>query len=73
VFGGSARFVAIQLLDRGAALLVVVAAVVAVNLRLVLYSATMARHWRGTRRAWQGFAAVATQITRHIDAWTDAT
>jgi predicted branched-subunit amino acid permease len=59
IFAGSAQVATIQLLDSGAAPLVVIAAALAVNLRLVLYSATMARHWRGTSRRWQAIAAYA--------------
>jgi predicted branched-subunit amino acid permease len=59
IFSGSAQVATIQLLDSGAAPSVVIAAALAVNLRLVLYSATMARHWRGTARRWQALAAYA--------------
>ena len=34
-----------------------IGAALAINLRLVLYSATMAPHWRGMPRWWQGLAA----------------
>ena len=37
--------------------MVVVAAALVINVRLVFYSATMARHWRGTPRWWQFLAA----------------
>ena len=47
----------IDLLDAGAAPAVVIAAAIAVNARLVLYSATMAPHWRGTSPWWQALAA----------------
>jgi predicted branched-subunit amino acid permease len=57
LFGGSAQIAAIDLLDAGAAPVVVIGAVLAINLRLVLYSATMAPHWRGMPRWWQALAA----------------
>lgn len=57
IFAGSAQVATIHLLDGGAAPLVVVAAALAINLRLVLYSATMAAHWHGTSRWWQALAA----------------
>lgn len=57
LFGGSAQVVVIDLLDGGATPAVVVVAALAVNLRLVLYSATMAPHWRGTPTWFQGLAA----------------
>jgi len=56
VFAGSAQVATIQLLDDGASPLVVIAAALAINLRLVLYSATMAPHWHGTSRRWQALA-----------------
>ncbi len=57
LFGGSAQVAVIDLLDAGAAPAVVIGAALAINLRLVLYSATMAPHWRGMPRWWQGLAA----------------
>ncbi len=57
LFAGSAQIAVIDLLDAGAAPIVVIGAALAINLRLVLYSATMARHWRGMPRWWQGLAA----------------
>jgi branched chain amino acid efflux pump len=57
IFAGSAQVATIQLLDSGAAPVVVAVAALAVNLRLVLYSATMARQWRGMSRRWQALAA----------------
>jgi predicted branched-subunit amino acid permease len=57
IFGGSAQVATIQLLDSGAAPAVAIVAGLAVNLRLVLYSATMARHWQGAPHWWQALAA----------------
>jgi predicted branched-subunit amino acid permease len=57
VFAGSAQVATIQLLDSGAAAPVALAAALAVNVRLVLYSATMAGHWQGTPRWWRAMAA----------------
>ena len=57
LFGGSAQVVVIDLLDAGAAPVVIVLAALAVNLRLVLYSATMAPRWRGTPIRFQALAA----------------
>jgi len=57
LFGGSAQVVVIDLLDAGATPAVVVIAALAVNLRLVLYSATMAPRWRGTPIGFQAVAA----------------
>jgi predicted branched-subunit amino acid permease len=57
VFAGSAQVATIQLLDTGAAPLVAVVAALAINVRLVLYSATMARYWDGTPRWWRALGA----------------
>jgi predicted branched-subunit amino acid permease len=59
IFSGSAQVASIRLLDGGAAPVVALVAVLAVNLRLVVYSAAMVRHWRGTSRWWQAAAAYA--------------
>jgi predicted branched-subunit amino acid permease len=59
VYSGSAQVATIQLLESGAAPVVVVIAALAINLRLVLYSATMARHWKGVPLRWQALAAYA--------------
>ena len=57
LFGGSAQVATIGLLATGAAPAAVVIAVIAINARLVLYSATMAPHWRHQPRWWQAAAA----------------
>jgi predicted branched-subunit amino acid permease len=57
VYSGSAQVAVIELADKGAAPAVVVVAALVINLRLVLYSATMARHWRGTPVRWRALAA----------------
>jgi predicted branched-subunit amino acid permease len=57
IYAGSAQLLAIELLDEGAAPLVVIGTVLAVNARLVAYSGAMAPRWHGTRRAFRGLAA----------------
>lgn len=57
IFAGSAQLLAIELLDEGAAPLVVVGTVLAVNARLVAYSGAMAPRWHGTSRAFRALAA----------------
>jgi predicted branched-subunit amino acid permease len=57
IYSGSAQVAAIELLDAGAAPVVVVIAVLAINLRLVMYSASMAPRWAGAPRWWQALAA----------------
>ncbi len=57
IFSGSAQAATIQLLDAHAAPLVAILGGLALNLRLVLYSATMARHWHSRPRWSKAFAA----------------
>ena len=57
IFAGSAQVAVINLLDAGAAPVTVIVAALAINLRLVLYSAAMAPHWRDTPRWWRALAA----------------
>ena len=57
IYAGSAQLATIGMLNAGAAPMVVVAAALVINVRLIFYSATMARHWRGTPRWWQFVAA----------------
>ena len=57
IYAGSAQLAAIRMLDAGAAPIVVVAAVLIINIRLIFYSAAMARYWRGTPRWWRCVAA----------------
>jgi predicted branched-subunit amino acid permease len=56
IFAASAQLAVLELLHAGAACGVIVIVAVAINLRLVLYSAAMAEHWRGTSRRWRAFA-----------------
>lgn len=57
IYGGSAQVATIELMDAGAAPLVVVTTALAINARLVLYSAAMAARWRGTPGWWRAAAA----------------
>jgi branched chain amino acid efflux pump len=57
IYAGSAQAATIGMLDAGAAPVVVVAAALIINIRLIFYSATMARHWRGTPWWWRLVAA----------------
>jgi len=57
IFSGSAQVAAIGMLDAGAAPVAVVAAALIINVRLIFYSAAMARHWRGTPWWWRLVAA----------------
>jgi predicted branched-subunit amino acid permease len=53
IYAGSAQLATIEMLDAGAAPLVVVATALVINVRLVLYSGTMASYWRCTPRWWR--------------------
>ena len=57
IYAGSAQVATIEMLNAGAAPVVVVSAALIINIRLILYSATMARHWRGTPWWWRFVAA----------------
>ena len=57
IYAGSSQLAAIGMLDGGAAPVVVVASALIINIRLIFYSATMARYWRGTPRWWRLLAA----------------
>src|SRR2546423_14043692 len=48
IFGGTAHLIALQLTAAGSSVLVATLSALAVNVRLVLYSATIGPHWRGT-------------------------
>jgi predicted branched-subunit amino acid permease len=56
IFAGSAQITMIQLLDAGAGTATVIVAALAVNLRLALYSATMAPYWRDAPRWYRALA-----------------
>ena len=57
IYAGSSQVATIGMLDAGAAPVVVVVAALVINIRLILYSAAMARHWRGTPLRWRLVAA----------------
>lgn len=57
IYAGSSQLLAIDLLDGGAAPIVVIGTVLAVNLRLVAYSGAMAPRWHGTSRTFRALAA----------------
>lgn len=57
IYSGSAQLAAIEMLEHGAAPLVAIATVLAINARLVFYSGSMAPHWRGTSRTFRAFAS----------------
>lgn len=56
VFGGTAQLSAVTLLDAGAPLVVLVTTVAIINLRLAVYAAALAPHWRGAPRWWLALA-----------------
>jgi predicted branched-subunit amino acid permease len=59
IYSGSSQLAAIDLVERGAAPIVAIATVLAINARLIFYSGSMAPHWQGTSR-W--FRVVASYL-----------
>ena len=57
IYAGSAQVATIGMLNAGAAPMAVVAVALVINVRLIFYSATMARYWRGTPWWWRLAAA----------------
>ena len=78
VFAGAAQLAAIPLLSAGASVAIVVLTVLIVNLRLTLYSASLAPHFRRLLVGWKGLLsylltdqAYAATITRFDDGETE--
>jgi predicted branched-subunit amino acid permease len=65
LFAGASQMAVIDLLDRGASVVVVVATVVAVNARFALFAAALAPHWRETGARFRAAAsyAIVDQLT----------
>jgi predicted branched-subunit amino acid permease len=57
IYAGSSQVATIGMLDARAAPVVVVASALIINIRLIFYSATMARYWRGRPWWWRLVAA----------------
>ena len=53
MFGGAAQVAVIEMLDSGAAPVAVIVTATVINLRLAIYSAAIARYWRGTPLWWR--------------------
>src|SRR5215207_5362126 len=77
VFAGAAQLAAIPLLSAGTSVAIVVLTVLIVNLRLTLYSASLASHFRRLPLRWKGLLsylltdqAYAATITRFDDGET---
>src|SRR5215203_6935515 len=78
VFAAAAQLAAIPLLSAGASVAIVVLTVLVVNLRLTLYSASLAPHFRRLPLGWKGLLsylltdqAYAATITRFDDGETE--
>ena len=78
VFAGAAQLAAIPLLSAGASVAVIVLTVLIVNLRMTLYSASLAPHFRRLPIAWKSLIsylltdqAYAATITRFDDGETE--
>ena len=77
VFAGAAQLAAVPLMSAGASVAIVVLTVLVVNLRLTLYSASLAPHFRRLPLGWKGLLsylltdqAYAATITRFDDGQT---
>ena len=71
IFAGAAQLTAVQLLSSGASAIIVILSVLIVNLRLTLYSASLAPHFQRLPLGWKGLLsylltdqAFAATITR---------
>lgn len=80
VFAGSAQFVAVQLIGAGAPAVVVLLTTFVINLRHVLYSASLAPHLAPLHRPWKWLLAFlltdeayAVSIVRHRRGTPDST
>ena len=78
VFAGAAQLAAIPLLSAGASVAIIVLTVLVVNLRMTLYSASLAPHFRQLAIGWKGLLsylltdqAYAATITRFDDGETE--
>jgi len=78
VFAGAAQLAAVPLMSAGASVAVVVLTVLVVNLRLTLYSASLAPHFRRLPAGWKGLLsylltdqAYAATITRFDEGQTE--
>ena len=78
VFAGAAQLAAIPLLSAGASVAIIVLTVLVVNLRMTLYSASLAPHFRQLPIGWRGLLsylltdqAYAATITRFDDGETE--
>lgn len=78
VFAGAAQLAAIPLISADASVAVVVLTVLVINLRLTLYSASLAPHFRGLPAGWKSLLsylltdpAYAATITRFDDGRTE--
>ena len=74
IYAGSAQVATIQMLDSGAAPIAVIMTVLVINLRLILYSAAMATHWRGTPLWWRllaGYLLIDPSFAVGIERYGD--
>src|SRR3954465_13901075 len=78
VFAGAAQLAAVQLIAAGASVAVVVLTVLTINLRLTLYSASLAPHLSRLPAGWKGLLsylltdqAYAATITRFDEGQTE--
>lgn len=72
IYAGSAQIATIEMLGSGAAPAAVILTVLVINIRLVLYSAAMATHWRDTPLWWRllaGYLLIDPSFAVGIDRY----
>jgi predicted branched-subunit amino acid permease len=72
IYAGSSQLATIGMLGAGAAPVAVVAVALVINVRLIFYSAAMARYWRGTPWWWRlvaGYLLVDPSVTVGLDGY----
>jgi predicted branched-subunit amino acid permease len=71
IYAGSSQLATIGMLGAGAAPVAVVAVALVINVRLIFYSAAMARHWRGTPwwRLVAGYLLVDPSVAVGLDGY----
>lgn len=72
IYAGSAQLATIGMLGARAAPMAVVAVALVINVRLIFYSAAMARHWRGTPWWWRlvaGYLLVDPSVAVGLDGY----
>jgi predicted branched-subunit amino acid permease len=73
IYGATAQVVAMEQLDAGASIAVVVASSAIINLRLLAYAGALAPRWQGARTRWTAVASAVLVDPAYViahDRWT---